>query len=733
VLDAARPVAVGLALLHVVLSLGHIAQLDPGIRGIVTAVTIGAASILVGIAIVLGRWRPPTNAAHPLAAVMAVCVLVPTAVLLVLTRKPEYTTNLSLLAIGTGLYFLSTAWLVAVLAGLLGTWLAIAALAHWSSVWLFFLFNVIGSIAIAIGAHLVRLGTLLRAERARLDAEERSRALGASEERYALSVEGANDGVYDWNVQTGEAYYSPRFKTILGFDDHELPNDPTAIERRIHPDDADRVRKHIINHLKGLTPHFEDEYRIMHRDGSYRWVLTRGVSVREPAGRAVRMAGSMTDMTGRGVFDPLTGLPNRMLLLDRLRRVFARGSRHATRFAVLFLDLDRFKIINDSLGHHTGDELLIQVARRLQAAVRASDTVARLGGDEFVIILEDVQDRDLDASIHRVEDQVSGGYRVGDRDIFITASIGAVIDTETYECAEDILRDADTAMYQAKQSDRSHIVFDIQMREAVRRRLQIEGELRSALEQEQFRLVYQPILSLKTGDLQVVEALARWDHPERGRVEPAEFISVMEEIGLILPFSSWALLEACLRLIAWDAVGADGRLPAVSVNLSGRQLARRQLSAEVARVLEKTGLEPKRLVCEITEAAIMDRGDEALATLADLKSLGVGLMMDDFGTGHSSLGALHSMPIDSLKIDHSFIRRLPADTQAIELVRTMIVLAHNLGLRVVAEGIESLEQLALLRGLDCDLGQGLLFGIPGDLGRITRGRVMPIATLASGA
>jgi diguanylate cyclase (GGDEF)-like protein len=433
------------------------------------------------------------------------------------------------------------------------------------------------------------------------------------------------------------------------------------------------------------------------------------------------------------VFDPLTGLPNRMLLLDRLRRIFARSTRNASTFALLFLDLDRFKIINDSLGHHTGDELLIQVARRLQAAVRTSDTVARLGGDEFVIILEDVADRELEVSIRRVEEQVCGLYHVSEREIFISASIGAVVDTDAYECAEDIMRDADTAMYQAKQSEGSHVIFDVQMREAVRRRLQIEGELRRALPRDEFRLVFQPIVSLPEGELQVVEALARWDHPERGCVEPAEFIHVMEEIGLILPFSAWALLDACLRLIAWDSVREGSAMPAVSVNLSSRQLARGELADEVAQVLEKTGLEASRLVLEITEGAVMDRVDEAISTLRRLKSLGVRLMMDDFGTGHSSLGALHSMPIDSLKIDNSFIRRLPADTQAIELVRTMIVLGHNLGLGVVAEGIESVEQLALLRGLECDLGQGMLFGSPGDLSRIRRTRLEPIRTLAPGA
>jgi len=410
-----------------------------------------------------------------------------------------------------------------------------------------------------------------------------------------------------------------------------------------------------------------------------------------------------------------------------LRRVFARSGRHGTRFALLFLDLDRFKIINDSLGHHTGDELLIQVARRLQTAVRASDTVARLGGDEFVIILEDLTGRDVETSIQRVDEEVSGNYRVGDREIFITVSIGAVVDTEHYECAEDILRDADTAMYQAKQGDRAHAIFDVEMREAVRRRLQIESELRRAVETGQFGLAFQPIVDLNDGHVYAVEALSRWHHPQRGWIEPREFIPVMEEIGIIQGFTTWTLVEACLQLVAWDALRDVGS-PAVTVNVSGRQIARDHLADEIAAVLDRTGLEPGRLILEITEDAIMERADKAVHTIRALRGLGVRIMMDDFGTGHSSLGALHSLPIDSLKIDHSFISRLSTEPQVAELVRAMIGLGHNLGIKIVAEGIETAEQLALLGGMKCDLGQGNLFGPPGDIGRIS---TQPLTALAT--
>jgi len=458
-------------------------------------------------------------------------------------------------------------------------------------------------------------------------------------------------------------------------------------------------------------------------------VLTRGVTVRDEEGRAIRMAGSMSDMTGRGVFDPLTALPNRMLLLDRLRRVFARGNRHRIPFAVLFLDLDRFKIINDSLGHHAGDQLLVEVAHRLQAAVRASDTVARLGGDEFVIILEDLSGRDLETSIQRVEEEVAGRYDLGGREVFITCSIGAVIDAETYDCAEDILRDADTAMYQAKQSDRSHVIFDVEMRQAVRERLQIESDLRRAIDGQQFSLAFQPIVSLTDGHIHAVEALARWQHPLRGWVEPADFIPIMEEIGIIHAFTAWTLLEACTRLQEWESADAAG-LPGVTVNVSGRQLMRDRLADDVAEVLQRTGLDPGRLILEVTENAIMQRSDKAADTIRRLRTIGVRIMMDDFGTGHSSLGSLHSLPIDSLKVDQSFIGRIPADAQAIELVRAMVGLGHNLGLRIVAEGIETDAQLATLRAMNCDLGQGNLFGLPGDIAAIST-RAVPIRRVAA--
>ncbi len=713
VMAIVRPAAVGLAAFYAIQAISYNAFI-PESAGTGPVLT-GLAALFIAFALALRRWRP-TGRGHLLATILVSVSLVGTAVQTVLGGGPEAGSGLALLVIGAGILMLSLRWLMVVVIVAIAAWSVSALAAGLDRIWLVSALHLAGAVAIAIGAHLVRFRAILRTERLRRAALDRENELTLSQERYALSVAGSNDGLYDWDLASASVYCSPRFKAILGYDEHEMDADPGDIARRVHPDDAQRVSSQVVSHLKGLTPHFEDEFRILHRDGSYRWVLMRGVTIRERDGRALRMAGSMTDMTGRGVFDPLTGLPNRVLLQDRLHRAFARNSRHGNSFALLFIDLDRFKLINDSYGHQAGDELLMQVARRLQASVRTSDTVARLGGDEFVVILEDVPDPDvLDASIDRIKASVLGAYRVADRDLFVSASIGAVLDSAAYDSPDDILRDADTAMYQSKQKQHALVVFDVQMREEVRRRLHIENELRRALAHGQFHLLYQPITVLRSGDLFAVEALARWEHPVRGVVSPAEFIPVMEEIGLIVPFGAWALLDACMQVVAMDP-RTDGPL-SVSVNLSGNQLRRPEFVAEVADIIEQCGIQPHRLLLEITESAVMGSAAEAAATLRQLKALGVRIMMDDFGTGHSSLSALHSLPIDCLKIDRSFVARMPDDNHAVELVRAMVVLGHNLGIQVVAEGIETPQQTAILQDLDCDLGQGMLFGAPDILDR----------------
>jgi len=358
-----------------------------------------------------------------------------------------------------------------------------------------------------------------------------------------------------------------------------------------------------------------------------------------------------------------------------------------------------------------GDQVLVEAAGRLQTCVRASDTVARMGGDEFVILLDRIDlPEGAQITVDRIETKLAEPLTVNGRELFLTASIGAVLDTRGYETAEDLVRDADTAMYEAKQHDRKWVVFDVAMRDKLAERLRLEGEIRHALDREEFLIHYQPIVSIDDGALVAYEALVRWEHPDRGLVAPAEFIGLMEENGLIVDLGRWVLREAC-REMQMRFPGASPEAPALSVNLSRRQL-RPELVGEVARTLEDTGFDPKRLKLEVTETAILEQPDLAADTLHSLKALGVQILMDDFGTGHSSLGVLHVLPIDQLKIDRSFIQRLGVDHEGTELVRGIITMCQTLGLRVVAEGIERDDQLASLREFACDLGQGYLFARP---------------------
>ncbi len=530
------------------------------------------------------------------------------------------------------------------------------------------------------------------------------KALRSSEERYALAAEGVNDGLWDWNVAKGFVL-SQRCADMLGLKTQEVSFDFWVA--LAHPDDVERVKTQLIAHYKGESEHFESELRMKHQQGHYRWMLARGVAVRGEEGRAVRMAGSLTDITQRGVFDALTGLPNRLLLTERLEHALSKSCADAEHHcAVLFMDLNRFKVINDSLGHKVGDALLVEIAKRLQACVRSSDLVARLGGDEFIILLEDVQNIEL--TLERIESELSRAFELDALTVYTGASIGVVTPLQGYEDAEDVLEDADIAMYRAKELGQPHLHFDAAIYEQATARQRLETELREALRQDEFRLLYQPILSLETGELISVEALIRWQHPTRGFVSPDEFIPVAEESGLITAIGAWVLREACYALATAD-------LPpevSVSVNLSSKQLIQTTLVEEVRAVLSETGLAARQLKLEVTESAIIEHRDLATAHLTQLKALGVQVVMDDFGTGYSSLSYLHSLPIQLLKIDRSFVDQMQSDAASLEIVRTILSLAQSLNLEVVAEGVETEAQRAALRDLRCAYGQGYLFARP---------------------
>jgi diguanylate cyclase (GGDEF)-like protein/PAS domain S-box-containing protein len=555
------------------------------------------------------------------------------------------------------------------------------------------------------------------AERARLE-----EAMRESEERYALAARGANDGLWDWNLKTGEIYFSERWKSILGFEDGEIKSSADEWFKRVHGDDVEALRSELAAHLAGSVPHFEMEHRMLHKGGSYRWVLARGMAVRDTDGKATRLAGSLTDITERkkveeqllhdALHDVLTGLPNRALFMDRLQQAVERAKRHPEyTFAVFFMDLDRFKFINDSLGHMTGDQLLIGVSERLEACTRSGDTVARLGGDEFTILLDDIKEAaDTVNMAERINAALKEPFCLGGHDVFASASIGIALSSLNYLKPDDILRDANTAMHQAKSQGKArHQVFDGTMHSHAVEILKLETDLQRTRVCEEYRVHYQPIVALETRQVTGFEALVRWQHPERGLIFPDEFISVAEETGLIVSLDRWVLREACRQTALWQK-----QFPGltISVNLSPKQFLHGDLFKMVEGVLAETGLAAGCLKLEITENVLMSNAEAVQQTLSQIRSLGVELNLDDFGTGYSSLSYLHRFPVDVLKIDRSFISRIGPRGENSEIARAIVTLAHSMGLSVIAEGIETREQLSELCSLSCKYGQGNLFSMP---------------------
>jgi diguanylate cyclase (GGDEF)-like protein/PAS domain S-box-containing protein len=555
------------------------------------------------------------------------------------------------------------------------------------------------------------------AERARLE-----EAMRESEERYALAARGANDGLWDWNLKTSEIYFSERWKSMLGFEDNEIKNSTEDWFKRVHSEDLEALKTELGSHIEGEVPHFEMEHRMLHKDGSYRWMLARGMAVRDSQGNATRIAGSQTDITERknveeqllhdAFHDVLTGLPNRALFMDRLSQAIERAKRHPEyTFAVFFMDLDRFKLINDSFGHMIGDQLLIGVARRLEGCTRSGDTVARLGGDEFTVLLDDIKDiADAIGMAERIYAELKEPFSLDGHDVFNSASIGIALSTLSYVKPEDLLRDANTAMHRAKSQGKArHQVFDDTMHWHAVELLKLETDLQRTRVCEEYRVHYQPIVSLETGRVTGFEALVRWQHPERGLIFPDEFIAVAEEMGQIVSLDRWVLREACRQTAFWQK-----RFPGltISVNLSPKQFLHADLVTEVERVLVETGLNAACLKLEITENALMSNAETVQQILSKIRGLGVELYLDDFGTGYSSLSYLHRFPIDVLKIDRSFVSRIGVEGDNSEIARAIVTLAHGMGLSVIAEGIETSVQFQELRSLLCKYGQGNLFSMP---------------------
>ena len=543
--------------------------------------------------------------------------------------------------------------------------------------------------------------------------------LQVSEERYSLVARGANDGLWDWDYTNDQVYFSPRWKNMLGFTEADIGKDPMEWIDRIHHDDKSRVITELHAHKCAKTSHFECEYRIKNAEGSYRWMLCRGLAVRGENDIAYRMVGSHTDITDRkqaedklvfdAVHDALTGLPNRILFLDRLSHCIELSSRRKDyNFAVLYLDLNRFKVINDSLGHLLGDQVLVEVGSRITEVIRTGDTLSRLGGDEFVILCEAIEDITVATNLaDRIHEQLTRPVDLKGQKVVVGCSIGITESSIGYKRSEDMLRDADNAMYRAKiNSGSPYEIFDLTMHEKAMNVLQIESDLRLALEAEQFEVHYQPIVEIERDVVSGFEALVRWDHPKLGLLFPEDFLEAAIESRLIVPLGRWVLAEACRQMQSWKEQWPEALNWTISVNLSAPELAQPDLVTAVFEIIDECGLDPEFLKLEITETSLVKNCNHALKTMNALRARGIHLSIDDFGTGYSSFNYLHQFPFDELKIDRTFISELDSRSDKREIVNAIVSLAHNLGMTVVAEGSASTAIYENLRGASCEYAQG---------------------------
>jgi diguanylate cyclase (GGDEF)-like protein/PAS domain S-box-containing protein len=564
------------------------------------------------------------------------------------------------------------------------------------------------------------------------------RQLAERDELFQLITENAADMIAVVDATGARLYNSPAYQKVLGYSSEELAGGSS--DDQIHPSDRERVAQ--AAHKARTTGRGQRlEYRMRHKDGTWR-ILESTASPIQSGHRGIeKLVIVNRDITERkraeemlahsALHDGLTDLPNRALFADRLQYALMRARRHAdNKFAVLFVDVDEFKIVNDSLGHRVGDELLVQIASRLTGGLRETDLVARsviiasqspeeglarLGGDEFAVLLEDVLNPIGAIRVaQRIQEKLSLPFDVGGQQIVITASIGVAYSSNSYAGAEDLLRDAEIAMYRAKRTGKARYeVFDPAMHSTAVHRLKLETDLRKGIERGELLVYYQPIVSLKSGKITGFEALSRWQRPE-GMVSPADFIPVADETGLILTINRALMLEACQQLRSWQAqLGCDPPLT-MSMNVSPKQFAQPDLAKEIGAILQQTGVTPNTVNLEIMETIAMGDADRALAVISDLKALGVLLSIDDFGTGYSSLSRLPRFPVDALKIDRVFISNMNTDHDSHEIVRLIVMLAHSLRLKVVAEGTETEDQITELKRLGCEMAQGYLYSPPVD-------------------
>lgn len=546
--------------------------------------------------------------------------------------------------------------------------------------------------------------------------------LKLSEERWKFALEGAGHGVWDWDLLTNEVFRSTRWKEIYGYTDKEIAPTPEAGRDLMHPDDRERAVREVQASLTQQRDMFVSEFRLRCGNGDYKWTLSRGMLIFNEQGKAVRMVGTHTDISARKLseaqvtrlahYDVVTDLPNRVLFLDRFKQEIKKGRRGEQTITLMYLDLDHFKEINDTFGHDKGDLLLKEGARRLLSCVREVDTVARLGGDEFTVILDNLENKFVTERIAEdILSKFAQPFQLDDELVYISTSIGISVYPADGEDVEVLLKNADQAMYAAKQDGRNRFhYFTPQMQEAASSRMRLISDLHLALGSDQLRLYYQPIVELSTGHIHKAEALVRWLHPSRGLVSPAEFIPVAEDTGLIVEIGNWVFNQAAQQVAKWRVLHPEFQ---ISVNKSPVQF-RSGGDGHVAwmNTLESLGIPGGSIAIEITEGLLLDARESVTHQFSSFRNNGVQIAIDDFGTGYSSLAYLRKFNIDFLKIDQSFIANITSQSSNLALCEAIIVMGHKLGMKVIAEGIETDEQLQLLLAAGCDYGQGYLFSRP---------------------
>jgi diguanylate cyclase (GGDEF)-like protein/PAS domain S-box-containing protein len=563
------------------------------------------------------------------------------------------------------------------------------------------------------------------------DLKKTERELQRSEERLRLILRGSNDAPWDWDMVAGTLYYSPRWWQMLGHEDNAFNMDTSLWASMLHPQDKDRVLGRLQQFLDSGTESYEIEFRLQHHQGHYVSVLSRGFILRNAAGEPIRISGTNADLTERkqaeeqihrlAFYDALTDLPNRRFLMEQLKIAMAAGGRTGDYGALLFIDLDHFKELNDSLGHDSGDELLRQVAQRLRRAVRESDMVARLGGDEFVVMLENLSAEPGQAGVEaerigkKLLDALNQTYSIFGRSYLGTPSIGVALFNAASEGVETLLKQADLAMYQAKAHGRNTMnFFDESMQAAVDQRVALEADLRNGLRRGEMVLHYQPQVHRARG-VTGAEVLVRWQHPDKGLVPPGLFIPLAELTGLVLPLGRWVMRTACEQLAQWSVFPELARLT-LAVNVSVHQFKDPGFTAHVLETIVQTGADPSRLKLELTESALVDDMEEVIGKMDQLRGHGITFSLDDFGTGFSSLAYLKRLPLDQLKIDRAFVRDVLTDPGDAAISRMIVTLAKEFGLSVIAEGVETEAQNQFLADSGCDDYQGYLYGKPMPIG-----------------